>query len=350
MKTKWREIALGEVATLHRGYDLPVQDRLDGAVPVFAANGVVGYHSSEKVAGPAVVTGRSGTIGKVHYSHDGVWPLNTALYVSDFHGNHPRFVFWLLRNMGLERFTSGTGVPTLNRNLVHPVQVRLPPIEEQRRVAAILDKADELRAKRRAALAHLGSLTQSIFLDMFADPRETQAQSRKDTQVRSLGSLATIRTGKLDASAASADGPFPFFTCAREPLRIDRYDFDGKAVLVAGNGDLNVKYFEGRFNAYQRTYVIESRNENEVLPRFLHGYLDLYVQRLRDQAIGGVIKYIKLPFLADAVMTLPSLPIQVSYSRRVEGVVEVRRRLEASASAEDLLFASLQHRAFAGKL
>lgn len=125
-----------------------------------------------------------------------------------------------------------------------------------------------------------------------------------------LGELVRIRTGKLDANKADENGLYPFFTCAIEPLTINTPAFDCKAVLVAGNGDLNVKYYEGKFNAYQRTYVIESLDENRILPRYLYLFLNDYVSELRKLAIGGVIKYIKLSNLTDALIPLPPLDVQ----------------------------------------
>lgn len=125
-----------------------------------------------------------------------------------------------------------------------------------------------------------------------------------------LGELARVRTGKLDANAADENGLYPFFTCAVEPLSINTPAFDCKAILVAGNGDLNVKYYEGKFNAYQRTYVIESLDEKIILPRYLYLFLNEYVNELRALAIGGVIKYIKLANLTDAPIPLPPLEEQ----------------------------------------
>ena len=158
---------LGEVATLQRGFDLPVQSRRSGNVPILAANGPVGTHDSCKVVGPGVVTGRSGTLGKVHYVETDFWPLNTALWVKDFHGNDPRWVFRLLAWMHLERFTRGAGVPTLNRNLVHVVEVSVPPLPEQRRIAAILDKTDAILHKRAETIRLADDFLRSVFLDMF---------------------------------------------------------------------------------------------------------------------------------------------------------------------------------------
>lgn len=125
-----------------------------------------------------------------------------------------------------------------------------------------------------------------------------------------LGDYVRIRTGKLDANASSENGQYPFFTCAVEPLKIDTYSYDCECVLVAGNGDLNVKYYNGKFDAYQRTYIIES-NDNSVLSvPYLYCFLDKYVETLRQQAIGGVIKYIKLGNLTEADIPIPSIAEQ----------------------------------------
>ena len=125
-----------------------------------------------------------------------------------------------------------------------------------------------------------------------------------------LGDLTHIRTGKLDANASSENGQYPFFTCSKEPLRIASYSYDCECVLVAGNGDLNVKYYDGKFDAYQRTYIIESADKRKLLVKYLYFFLDIYVEVLRTQSIGGVIKYIKLGNLTDALIPLPSIERQ----------------------------------------
>ena len=125
-----------------------------------------------------------------------------------------------------------------------------------------------------------------------------------------LGDYVKIKTGKLDANAASENGRYPFFTCSVEPLQIDTYSYDCECVLVAGNGDLNVKYYNGKFDAYQRTYIIESENKNILSVPYLYCFLDGYVEELRKQSIGGVIKYIKLGNLTEAQIPMCSMSEQ----------------------------------------
>lgn len=125
-----------------------------------------------------------------------------------------------------------------------------------------------------------------------------------------LGDYVTIQTGKLDANASSENGKYPFFTCSVTPLKIDTYSYDCECVLVAGNGDLNVKYYNGKFDAYQRTYIIESNDKSILSVPYLYCFLDKYVETLRTQAIGGVIKYIKLGNLTEAQIPLISLEEQ----------------------------------------
>ena len=143
-----------------------------------------------------------------------------------------------------------------------------------------------------------------------------------------MGTLTRIRTGKLDANASSENGTYPFFTCSKEPLRINSYSYDCECVLVAGNGDLNVKYYEGKFDAYQRTYIIESIDKSKLLVKYLYFFLDLYVEVLRTQSIGGVIKYIKLGNLTDALIPLPSIEKQAEIIESLEkcNVIIERRK------------------------
>ncbi|MDR0831643.1 MAG: restriction endonuclease subunit S [Bacillales bacterium] len=134
---------------------------------------------------------------------------------------------------------------------------------------------------------------------------------------KKLGSLVEIKTGKLDANAAHENGKYPFFTCSVTPLKINTFAFDQEAVLIAGNGDLNVKYYDGKFNAYQRTYVLSAISK-ELNIRYLYWFCLIYVDELRNKSIGGVIKYIKLGDISEAIIPLPSINNQIKIVEKLE--------------------------------
>lgn len=143
-----------------------------------------------------------------------------------------------------------------------------------------------------------------------------------------IGDLTKIKTGKLDANASSEDGQYPFFTCSRKPLKISTYSYDCECVLVAGNGDLNVKYYNGKFDAYQRTYIIEDNGSGKLFLPYLYYFMEGYVGKLRTQAIGGVIKYIKIGNLEDALIELPPIEEQkliVEILDKIKEILDKRR-------------------------
>lgn len=196
MKSGWVTKRLDEVGTLQRGFDLPAPQRLPGPFPLVTSSGPTDTHNEARVRGPGVATGRSGSIGNVFYVEDDFWPLNTALYVKDFHGNCPRFVYYLLQFIGLGRFASGAGVPTLNRNDVHNERVTLPQsVEEQRRIVAILDEAfQHLTHARANAEANLEN-AQELFETIKA---ETLAYDGSDRETVTLADVAEIASSLVD--------------------------------------------------------------------------------------------------------------------------------------------------------
>ena len=150
---------LDNVATLHRGFDLPARLRQEGDTPVVTSSGVTSTHNRAAVAGPGVVTGRYGTIGQTFYLQQDYWPHNTTLFVSDFHGNDPRFVYYLLKTIDFASHSGKSGVPGVNRNDLHDLIVALPTATaEQMRISKALSSADDTIA----ALERLAGKMQDV--------------------------------------------------------------------------------------------------------------------------------------------------------------------------------------------
>ena len=168
----WEEKRFDEICVLQRGFDLPTHVRTEGNYPLVSSNGITDRINNWKVKGPGVVTGRSGTIGNVHYIEEDFWPLNTALYIKEFNGNYERCVYYFLKQFDLNKYKSGAGVPTLNRNNVHSVRIHFPKsTKEQKQIVIKLDNFS-LQTKRleeiyKQKIADLEELKKSILQKAF---------------------------------------------------------------------------------------------------------------------------------------------------------------------------------------
>ncbi len=141
---EWKEKNLVDAVGLKRGIDLPTPQRRPGPYPVLGSSGISGWHDEAPVRGPGVTIGRSGASIGVATWHDGpFWPLNTTLYVTDFKGNDPRFIFRLLDGIDFASFNSGSAQPSLNRNFIAGIKVLIPPTHEQQAIADVLGALDD---------------------------------------------------------------------------------------------------------------------------------------------------------------------------------------------------------------
>ena len=180
MASKWPVVPLGDVITLQRGFDLPSQNRKSGKVPIVSSSGISDYHAEAAVKGPGVVTGRYGTIGQVFLIKEDYWPLNTTLWVKDFHCNDPHFVSYLLRTVDFQSCCDKSSVPGVNRNDLHLIPVLRPPLPEQKAIAAILGALDDKIELNRRMNATLESMARALFQSWFVDfdPVRAKADGR----------------------------------------------------------------------------------------------------------------------------------------------------------------------------
>ena len=170
MAGEWRDITLGDFVSLQRGHDLTEPDRRPGSVPVVGSAGHNGFHDTALCKGPGIVIGRSGaSFGQVHFSPVDFWPHNTGLYVTDFKGNDQRFAFYFLKALDFDRYNSGSAQPSLNRNFIYPIPVRVPPPAEQKAIAAVLGALDDKIELNRRMNATLEAMARALFQSWFVD-------------------------------------------------------------------------------------------------------------------------------------------------------------------------------------
>lgn len=164
MNNSWEAKTIGDFLTLQRGYDLTADEREEGNVPVMGAAGQNGFHSTSLASAPGVIVGRSGgSFGQVHFVDEDFWPHNTALFVTDFKGNDPHFVYYYLKNLDFDRLNSGSAQPSLNRNFLYPVKIKIPKPDEQVIISSVLSNIDAKIDLNNRINAELEAMAKTLY-------------------------------------------------------------------------------------------------------------------------------------------------------------------------------------------
>lgn len=202
---EWKEVRLGDILNFRRGHDLPHSAMKPGNIPVAGSNGVIGYHDTATPIKPILTIGRSGNVGKPYF-YEEAWAHNTTLYVDDFKGNDPKFLYYLCQTMPFANFGGGSAVPTLNRNHIHPLETKIPvKVEDQCRIASILSSLDRKIELNNKINADLEEMAQAIFKNWFVDFEPFKDGKFVDSElgmipegwkVGCLGDIAEITSGK----------------------------------------------------------------------------------------------------------------------------------------------------------
>ncbi|QQO08658.1 restriction endonuclease subunit S [Breznakiella homolactica] len=167
----WEKKKISDIAPLQRGFDLPSQNIIAGKYPIVYSNGINGFHKYAMASAPGLVTGRSGTIGALHFIEQDYWPHNTTLWVTDFKGNDPKFIYYLYKSLNWKIYATGSGVPTLNRNDIHDTILSIPPLPEQRAIAAALSDVDSYIAALERLIAKKRNIKQGAMQELLK-PKE----------------------------------------------------------------------------------------------------------------------------------------------------------------------------------
>ncbi|MDY4350650.1 restriction endonuclease subunit S [Pectobacterium brasiliense] len=208
MSSEWGKKKLGDIFTLQRGHDLPSQERKVGQIPVMGSSGVTGYHDQYKAKGPGVIIGRSGnSMGQISYVSGNYWPLNTSLYITDFKGHSPEFLYYFLKQINFDQFNSGSAQKSLNRNAVYPFEVSFPSrYETQSAIASFLFSLENKIEVNQRVNQTLEQMAQALFKSWFVDFEPVKAKmavleaggSREDS---TLAAMTAISGKDVDALA-----------------------------------------------------------------------------------------------------------------------------------------------------
>ncbi|KGJ92086.1 restriction endonuclease subunit S [Thalassotalea sp. ND16A] len=286
MSVNWREMELGDFIELKRGYDLPKSKRVDGDVEIISSSGSSGVHNESKVKAPGVVTGRYGTIGKVFFSEADFWPLNTTLYVKDFKGNDPLFVFYFLKTINYLEYSDKAAVPGINRNHIHKAKIRVPDCPDyQNKLALRLWAIDKKIKINQEINLTLEQIAQAIFKSWFVDFEPTKAKIAAREAL-----LADYAKEPLSPNTAQmAKAPF-----AEEIIKAER---QAAMQSIAGSGDI-------------------------VPTEQLQTLADLFPNKLVDSELGEIPEYWEASTLGQHFdVTMGQSPKGDTYNEKGDGIV-----------------------------
>ena len=387
--------ALGDIANLQAGFGFPLdlQGRSEGDYPfakvgdisrcgrsdssvLSTADHYVDQSDVEKLRAKLVPTGSVlfAKIGEaIRQNHRVVagCPMlidNNAMAAIPSEKVDGRFLYHYLKTVDFYALAPATTVPALRKSELERLKVPLPPLPEQRRIAAILDQADTLRTQRRAALAQLDSLTQSLFLDMFGDP----VTNPKGWPMHPFSQVCDTRLGKmLDAKQQTGDNTCRYLRNANvQWFRIDLFDllemdFDadaretfrlepGDLLICEGGEPGRAAIWRGELeDVYYQKALHRGRPKAGVAnPEYLVWLLWFLSKRggLGDHVTAATIAHLTSEKLKAMAIPLPPLPLQQTFATRVQAIEALKAQHRAALAEQDALFASLQQRAFAGSL
>jgi len=364
---------LGDLAVAHYGRALKEAERADGgAYTVFGSSGPVGRHDRALVTHPTIVIGRKGSVGDVVYAPDGGWPIDTTFYLElhDPDGTDLRYLFWALTQARLGQRAITTSIPGLNRDELYRTKVLRRPVSEQRRIAAVLDKADTIRRKRRQSLGLLDEFLRSAFLELFGDP----VRNEKGWEVGELGAvIRSVEPGVSVKGEKGAPGPVEWAVLKISAVTSGWYlPEECKVVarvphrpVVPARGDLLFSRANTR-ELVAATCIVDREVPRVFLPdklwritpraeaatvEFLRYLLaePRFRATLTRHATGtsGSMLNVSQEKLLRLRLPVPPLRLQQRFAALVWRTYETRTHVRAGSSHAGMLFDSLAQRAFA---
>ena len=250
----------------------------------------------------------------------------------------PRYIGYYLRTPKFRgqfmAFSTMTTRASLANNDLLNMEVELPSMETQHRIANILSRYDSLIKNYQKQIKILEEAVQRLYKEWFVDLRFPGHENTKIVDgvpegwgKTKVGEIAPIITGKKDANFGTPNGEYPFFTCSQEPIKAPSFSFDCAAVLLAGNGDFNVKLYRGKFEAYQRTYVLSPYCAQHLY--LLYYTISANMTKLAAGSSGSTIKFLTKGMIDGINLNIPNDEILRSFNKKVEPIQSSRESLQS---------------------
>lgn len=246
----------------------------------------------------------------------------------------------------------GAAQRTISLSSLQNLTINLPDLPTQRRIASILSAYDDLIENNRRQIKLLEEAAQRLYREWFVELRFPGHESVKVVdgvpegwKKVCLKDICETKTGKKDANFGCDDGAYPFFTCAQAPIKAPSYSFDCSAVILAGNGDFNVKLYRGKFEAYQRTYVLSPANTEYLF--LLYNAVSRNMNVLTKGASGSTIKFLTKGMIDSIELLIPSSQLLTTYNQNSEALQKsieaLHRKVALAVEARDRLLPKLMN-------
>ena len=339
--TSWKTYKLGDILNFRRGHDLPKTQMVDGKIPVAGSNGIIGYHNVSTPIEPCITIGRSGNVG-TPYIYDRCWAHNTVLYIDDFKGNDPLYLYYLLKTIPLASYGGGSAVPTLNRNHIHPIEIKhTPSLEEQRRIAGILGAIDDKIENNRRINANLELQAQALYKQWFVDNRSDDWGKKK------LESIIDIGSGKgLARIDFVEDGLYPILGANGQIGRTNNFLIDKKDnVLFTGRvGTL------GNVFRLQQKRAWLSDNTLIITPKkkyYNYVYFFLKSSNLKDFNVGSTQPLIRQSDIKEMDILIPDYLTLEAFENKCiamfDKINQANAEIDSLATLRDTLLPKLMN-------
>jgi type I restriction enzyme S subunit len=349
----WISGNFGDYFKIKSGIMLSMKDFKEGKYPVYGGNGIMGYHNDYNCGENKIIIGRVGAYcGSIHITKSKSWVTDNAFVTSYDSSNFTiRFLLYLFEYLNLRSFANKSAQPVISGKKINPIQIFFPSVFEQERIVEKLEEIlplieslekDEIKLKdlmqhfpesMKASIlqaAIQGKITEQNIADgdtnkyykeeMKLDIVDYPFEIPDNWTFVKMKHLVSIQTGKKDANFGTSNGKYDFFTCALEPIKAPSYSYEGESILLPGNGaNVGVAiYYNGRFEAYQRTYILQKIDENISIKYLYYHLMANWKSFNKEKQYGSAIPYIKMGNLTEYPVALPPKNEQIAIVKKIE--------------------------------
>lgn len=363
-----KSIPIGEICKFEYGSSLRSDIRQPGDVPVYGSNGQVGWHNKSYTDGPTLIIGRKGSIGEVHYSDVACFPIDTTYYVDKT--KRPcdlKWLYYMLLEADLTRLNKSAAVPGLNRDDAYRECIPFPPLDEQKRIAAILEGIDYVRHTRRFTQSISNNFLREVFVAMFGDP-VTNPKGWRRAAISELGTVETGNTPSRENSDYYGDyiewikttnilKDSMYLTLAEEMLsvkglEVGRFVNLGATMVTCIAGSVSsigdVAYVDRKVAFNQQINAITPFED--IHPLFLYGLMRFSKPIIQDKATQSMKRIITKSKFEKVQLFKPPYDLQCKFAEILQDYSRSKLQQQESARQAEHLFQTLLHRAFRGEL